>query len=490
MKKIICLMLALVLVCTALVACGGTVKGPAETTNGAESTAEEDKSIPLTGDFGGAEFRILTAGNGEPCNDFNFDEEASSTLDAAQYKRVLSVESAFNVDIVEDIKKGYSSASSGKPGPGFTVINTQVASGTPNYDLALIASYDVSQLATIGYLFDMNSVPGIDLSNTWWDQNAVNSLGVRDVLFFTTGEITVSDNNCAYCIMFNKKLAEDYQIEDPYELVNSGKWTIEKFTELAKKVSEDLNQDGVYDGNDRYGLLVWDDSITGIINAAGQRCCTINEDGKIELTLYNETTLDALNQYTELAYDSQYALQYQRLNNSGKGSQWWQNNQGLFFTALVGEMPEYREMENDFGILPYPKLTEVQENHYTTISPYNSQFICIPVVNSNIQQTGILTEALGYYGEKDITPALYDVTLKGQSARDSESSEMLDIIFDNLIYDIGYYYQIGPYNKQLIIYLRDRNNAWASMYETYSSAAQSSLDTINKAYDSAVALWK
>ena len=486
MKKIIGIILALALVCLAFTACGGKDGGNSGT--GAD-TDKQEKGVVLSGDFGGVEFRILSAGNAA-CNDFDFEEEASSTLDAAQYKRVLNVESAFNVDITEEIKAGYSSASSGSPGAGFTLINTQVASGTPNYDLCLIAGYDVSQLATIGYLFDMNSVPGIDLSASYWDQNAVNSLGVRDVVFFTTGEITVSDNTSAYAIMFNKKLAEDYSIEDPYALVKDGKWTIEKFTELAKKVSEDLNNDGIYDGNDRYGLLVWDDSITGIINAAGQRCCTINDEGVIELTLYNEVTLDALNQYTALAYDSQYALQYQRLNNSGAGTQWWQNNQGLFFTALVGEMPTYREMENDFGILPYPKLTEVQDNHYTTISPYNSQFICIPVVNSNIQQTGALTEALAYYGEKDVTPALYDVTLKGQSARDAESSEMLDIIFDNLIYDIGYYYQVGPYNKKLILALRERNDAWASMYETYSNAAQSSLNTINKAFDSAVALWK
>ncbi|MBR5012230.1 MAG: hypothetical protein IKY12_06690, partial [Clostridia bacterium] len=271
--------------------------------------------------------------------------------------------------------------------------------------------------------------------------------------------------------------------------VKDGKWTIEKFTELAKKVSEDLNNDGIYDGNDRYGLLVWDDSITGIVNAAGQRCCTINDKGEIELTFYNEVTLDALNQYTALAYDAQFALQFQRLSGTS-GTTLWQNNQGLFYTAMVGGMAKYREMENDFGILPYPKLTEVQEDYYTTISPYNSQFICIPVVSRDIRCTGTITEALAYLGEKDVTPALYDVTLKGQSARDSESSEMLDIIFDNLIYDIGYYYQIGPYNKQLIVYLRERNDAWASMYETYSNSAQSSLNTINKAYDSAVALWK
>ncbi|MBQ6892902.1 MAG: hypothetical protein IJN48_01735, partial [Clostridia bacterium] len=143
-----------------------------------------------------------------------------------------------------------------------------------------------------------------------------------------------------------------------------------------------------------------------------------------------------------------------------------------------------------FGILPYPKLTEVQDKHYTTISPYNSQFICVPLVNSDIQRTGILTEALAYYGEKDITPALYDVTLKGQSARDSESSGMLDIIFENIVYDIGYYYQFGPYNKELIVYLRDRNNAWASMYETYRGKAEEQINEINTYYDTAVSMWK
>ena len=44
---------------------------------------------------------------------------------------------------------------------GFNAINAQCASGTTNYDLCLIAGYDVSQLATFGYLYDMASIPGM-----------------------------------------------------------------------------------------------------------------------------------------------------------------------------------------------------------------------------------------------------------------------------------------------------------------------------------------
>ena len=66
---------------------------------------------------------------------------------------------------------------------------------------------------------------------------------------------------------------------------------------------------------------------------------------------------------------------------------------------------------------------------------------------------------------------------------------MLDIIFDNLVYDIGYIYQIGPYNKQLIVYLRARNENFTSMYDTYKPSANAMLKLINQAYDKAVSEW-
>lgn len=480
MKRIFCLALCLLMLCFAFVACDKKKTSGGGAANLDIADSDEPLELPEI-DFGGAEFRILSAGN-QAINDFDYQEESSLPLDNAQYKRKLAVEEVYGVTITEDVETGYSSASSGKPGPGYNAVNTAVASGSANYDLCLIAGYDVSQLASIGYLDDMNAIGNIDLTKSWWDQNATNSLSINDVVFFTTGEITVSDNRAAFCLMFNKKLLNEYGLESPYDLVNDGKWTIENFGSLCKTVSEDLNSDGVYDQNDRYGLLVWDDSIVGMVNAAGERCCTINENGKLELTFYNETTLDALTQYANIAYDKQYALTYQRYVSSA--STLWQNDQALFFTSLIGNMPSYREMESDFGILPYPKLNESQEKHYTTIAPYNSQFICVPLYVNDLEMTGVITEALAFYGKHIVTPALYDVTLIGQSARDAESEEMLDIIFDNLVYDIGYYYQIGTYNKQLILMLRSFNTNFTSMYDTFKASAEVSVKKINDSYAS------
>jgi len=487
LKKIACLLLALLTVACCFAACGDKAPGTVvEGTNDVVVTDEgaETLGIPLTADYGEYDFRVLSAGN-QAFNDFQFEEESTLPLDNAQYKRKIKVEEDYNITITQDIQQKYSSGG----GPGFLAVSQQANSGDVNYDLCLIAGYDVSVLAYNGYLYDMNAIEAIDLSKSWWDQNATESLSVNDVVFFTTGDITVSDNRTAFCLLFNKELLKDYNLESPYDLVHDGEWTLETFGGLVKSVSEDLNQDGVFDSSDRYGLMVWDDSMVGIVNAAGERCCTIDENGQIKLTFYNENTLSALEQYAAIAYDKQHAITYQR-DKSVSGLDMWKNNQGLFWTTLVHQLPNIREMESDFGVLPYPKLNEEQDNYYTCIAPYNSQFICIPLIQNDVERTGVITEALAYYGQKVVLPALYDVTLVGQSTRDEESEPMLDIIFANLVYDIGYYYQIGPYNKQLIVQVRNFSTNFTSMYDTYKPAADATLKVINQYYAKAVADWQ
>lgn len=485
MKRSVCLLLALLTAVFCLTACDGE---PAETlASNTVAVAENEGEmldIPLTADYGDHEFRILSAGN-QVFNDFSQEEETSLPLQNAQYKRKLKVEEDYNITITEDVQKKYSMGN----GPGFTAVSQQVNSGDCNYDLCLIAGYDVSVLAYSGYLYDFNAIEGINLTKPWWDKNATGSLSVKDVVFFTTGDITVSDNNTAFCTLFNKKLLSDYNLESPYDLVNDGEWTLENFGKLVKSVSEDLNQDGIYDTNDRYGLMVWDDSIMAMVNAAGERCCTISDEGEIQLTLYNENTLAALEQYAAIAYDQQHAITYQRYSGT-KPAVMWQNNQGLFWITLIYNLPNIREMESDFGVLPMPKLTAEQEDHYTCIAPFNSQFLCVPLVQKDVERTGVITEALAYYGRKTVLPALYDVTLIGQSTRDEESEPMLDIIFDNLVYDIGYYYQVGSYNERIMDQLRAYSTNFSSMYDTYKNAATVTLKIINQFYSEAVAEWQ
>ncbi len=485
MKKIIALLLVVVM-CLSFVACGGDVEDTKPVVDVSDDIGEQQEmpDIPLQYDYEGYEFTFLSCGNGKAL-ELSADEESSIPLDNAMYKRKAKMENDYNIEIEEVSEFAYSSGG----GPGFKRISNQVNSGDYTYDTALIAGYDVSVLAYGGYLYDLASVPTINLEKSWWDQNATESLSVKGTVFFTNGDLTIADNKQAFALMFNKKLMSDYNLESPYDLVYNGEWTFEKFGEMVKAVGEDVNQDGTYDENDLYGLLVWDDSIVGVVNAAGQRCCTISDEGVIELTFYNESTLSALEQYAEIAYDEQHAIHWQRIASDAVNGI-WQSNRGLFNATRVESIISYREMESDFGVLPYPKLNVQQENHYSTVAAYGTPYICLPLMQEDLDRTGTITEALAYHGQKIVLPALYDVSLIGQGTRDEDSEGMLEIIFDNLVYDIGYIYQIGPYNKQLIYKLRDRDANFTSMYDTYKPAAQAMLNLINKAYDDAVAEWQ
>lgn len=488
MKKQLILALAGLLLATALTSCSGG-DSPAVTTTSAvggetvtSATDAETLGVPERADYGGAAFNILSAGN-VAYADFTAEEDSSTSLDSAQYRRRELVEQNYNVQITETVEKAYSSGG----GPGYKRLSTDANAGDCNFDLALVAGYDVTVLAYSDYLYDLASIPGIDLSKSWWDQRANESLAVRGVMFFTTGELTVSDNNVAFVVLFNKDMHKAYDLDDPYQLVYDGDWTLDTFGALCKTVTEDLDQNGEMNASDRFGLLVWDDSVVGIVNAAGQRCCTVNDDGKIELTLYNETTVAALDKYFSIIYDTQYALTYQR--EKVDPLEMWQADKGLFWMTTMDRIPQLRNMESDFGILPYPKLNTAQKDYYTTVAPYNSQFICVPLIQSDVERTGVITEALAYYGKQIVTPAYYDINLVGQSTRDEESSDMLEIIFDNLVFDLGYYYQVGPYNKQLIRMVQQRDSNFTSMYDSYKNSAEKLLTVINTYYGKAVAGW-
>lgn len=115
----------------------------------------------------------------------------------------------------------------------------------------MIGTYDVSNLACQGYLLDLNSqVPGLDLTKEWWDQKANEDLSMKGKMYFTTGDISTLDNDCTYCILFNKKLIDDYNMDDPYEMVKNKTWTMDNFVSMARKVSVDLDGDTKMTEND------------------------------------------------------------------------------------------------------------------------------------------------------------------------------------------------------------------------------------------------
>jgi hypothetical protein len=94
-------------------------------------------------------------------------------------------------------------------------------------------------------------------------------------------------------------------------------------------------------------------------------------------------------------------------------------------------------MEADFGIVPIPKWDESQADYRCTVNFHVSTCITIPITDGDPERTGVFLEALGCKSKYTLQPAYYDIALNGKYVRDEESSDMLDIIFANRVYDIG-----------------------------------------------------
>ena len=493
LKKKICIFCILVAasILALLVSCqtkdaGGDTKNTGDmgeldqTDSGGAAEQTTEKLVPELpeADYGGHKFTFLAMNDidGFLINDTFAQEMNGDVINDAKYARNIYVEDSYGVKI-DTVNIGFC-----KMGSGVSAVKKSSAAGDFTYDATILSAYDTCTLVTEGLLCDLNNMPPLDLSKPWWDQKANEDLAIKGKMYFTTGDMSPAMKSSTSVMFFNKKHLQDYGLEDPYALVKSGKWTYDKLIELSKAVQADLNGDGIFDENDLYGTIAMDDTMMDIVNSIGEKCARINSGGEIEVSLYNERVLAVFNKYTDFAYDSTLVFPAQRY--AGKVGDYtgiiqFQNSQSLFFPYGVKLAADMRSMETDFGILPFPKLDEGQNRYYSPIIAWWSLFVSAPALQENAERTAVILEALAAESHYGVNAAYYDISLKGKYARDEESSEMLDIIFDTRIYDFGWYYQIGDYNNVMLNLFRNYNREFTSMYEKNIPKAEKDVQKIN-----------
>ena len=252
MKKFICLLLIACAIIPLLVACanGANTVVTTEPTKGDDTpvttepiTTEyvELPELPEDADYDGYEFLILVSGNYKS-NDFEASEDASDIIGQAIWRRNVMLAEKMGVNIAnKDIIKFGSSTGSGS---GFQAMQQSYTTNSFDYDMCMIGSFDAGVIAYSGYAADLNTLPYVDLERSWWDQRANEELQILGKMFYTTGDISICDNLVTHCLLFNKELiAEDSNLNSPYELVREGKWTYDTMAAEVAKVSVDVNAD-------------------------------------------------------------------------------------------------------------------------------------------------------------------------------------------------------------------------------------------------------
>ena len=143
---------------------------------------------------------------------------------------------------------------------------------------------------------------------------------------------------------------------------------------------------------------------------------------------------------------------------------------------------DLRAMETDFGLLPFPKFDERQENYYSLVDKWDPMMVGIPIT-ADAEFSGFIANALAYESGDTLMPAFYDLCLTSKVLRDDESEGMLDIIFNSRIYDIGRIYNIGDLGGVLTALTSSRQTDFVSRFERIEAAAQRALENFIENYD-------
>ena len=103
--------------------------------------------------------------------------------------------------------------------------------------------------------------------------------------------------------------------------------------------------------------------------------------------------------------------------------------------------------------------------------------MAVPSNAENPERTGAVLELLNAEGRASVLPVYYDIVLTSKISRDNESAEMLDIIFNNIVFDFGMTYNIS--GDMLYLYpniLKTQNTDVSSYYEKNIKTANKKLE--------------
>ncbi len=488
MKKCISLSLALILAALSLLSCsdnGGeetksasseTVQQSASNTE-SESETEAEKTVTDTVrekyssySYDGYEYKVLAPGPnahfaydevGADVNEVWVEESDGTPLNDAIFARNLATEDLLGIKVTpifadndENIRNQ---------------VKTEVTSGTTDYDTVLNRMDYIGPQAESGLY--LNLMDHLDTSNPWWDKNIVETFTMfNSKLYWITGDINVFDDFAVEVLFTNKSILEQNGFELPYKDVLEGKWTIDRMYQIAKACEKDLDGDGKMTvGKDVIGHIEGNDHIKHWIYAMGEKSCDIDKDGNLEVNILTESHISAID--TLFSYMVEKQMTYT--------GTWGDFLKGgiVFCGAMLGPINSLREMEDDFGVIPMAKKDEAQERYGNYVSNGWTTAYAIPMTNKDPDRTGIILEVLCGFSTDTVRSALYDVLFAAKLVRDTESVEMLNIIFDTKSYDWAVDFSWGGNFANLY------NGIYNTKNNTYVSGATKSQKIINKMLD-------
>jgi len=396
------------------------------------------------------------------------EEENGDILNDSIYKRNLAAMEKYNFTMEETITSSDPSST----------VSKNVMAGEDVCDIALLR---LSEAIKIDHsiLYNLMELPNLDLNKLYWDHNIVRDIEINGYLPYITGDILVSDDDSTMVNIYNRPLADDYGIENLYDVVHEGTWTVDKMLTCMRVVIDDLDGNGIQDEHDRYGLIFVGNSAASSYFGAFDVYLFEKDTatGTPVFTGNSERAHTAFEKMNSILSDNTLSFQSERIteNAAVRVANMLGNKQVLFLTMVLSIVRRnYRDVELNFGILPIPKFEEYQPE-YGTIVNLMTPFISVPATVASPDTVGFILEALAAEST-NITEAYYTVNMESKYTRDKESFDMIELARQNITYDLGFVYAWGGLSKQITNTIMSTNGNYASLLASLETKANTEME--------------
>ncbi len=490
MKRIICFILALVMVSVLLVACKDNGDDPSLTTDATTGdqnlpSVEGDKLFDASAmkEKNKAENKVMYVLNWNAEHvefEVTEDQITIDEVNAAVYERDNQVKNSLGLSAInyhEEI------GSTGNENKFVQYVERVALNNDAEVDVIATYSKTAGLCAQKGFYLPVNYYDKyINLDNSWYPKQFLDEVRIKDNIYFVSGDISTNLLFMTYCFIFNKELMNTLGIDynDYYDMVESGKWTNEEMYKLVEGYYDDANGNGYKDIDDHFGLRTCFYHMDALYTSAGLKIVEVDhgvtEENKKNLIFVSpdygsQKSVDLNDRLGELM-TSNFAY----ADSENVAEKFAQTRKSLSMITRIRDIGNYvmkLDEKLPVGVLPMPKYNEAQED-YRCVAGNPITLWSIFSGNMDLEReeaaAGFI-EYMGYFATENTTEAVFADIFLGRFSDQPDDANQFNIIRRTTAFDIGRVFALVVSPGSTIIdhwtKCAQKGSNWTSVYNRF-----------------------
>ncbi len=446
-------------------------------------------------DYGGEQIKVMYWSDVENL-EFEVESVTGNNVSDAIFDRNNRIEDRLNVDLVWNGVPGNANNRTGF----VRMVQSYADAGIGSADIIATYSRTAGTLAVQGLLMDLAKIEDsyIDLEKPWWPSQMVETVSFGNAqgtsYYFLTGDISTNVLHMMHCIYINKDLLNrlDGNINDVYQMVYDGKWTLDALIELTSGVYMDLDGDNYKSNGDRFGFIGRSYVLDAFYIGSNMRYLESGTGAGDALKISNDFG------------SRKTALLVNKLGAMFAGDDW--------MTMKFGNEPDYDATLNDisvfqqgralviqqhaqvaekslvgrakfsYAILPMPKYSESQVNYYTSVgNPFTLYGLFVGMnsrgnIDNTLTMMSAVLECWASEGYRLTTPEIFEVNMQLKFAEGQDETNMFEYVRAGVTMDMGRILASELSEMCTRVGLCMSSNApWEAFYGTYKVSLQQKL---------------